>query len=415
MKRIYYIIGVVILTLAITSCGGQQKQGTKFAPKERESSLSDSERQAAIAQKKAELDSLNLDIQTLVFENNIKLTVLPPAATGDITEETSALMAGKMMQITAQNGVGGYGNSPALALAVVMAPIGRAATGTAPQRMMTKYSITFFVTNMLTGDVYASHSEDVEGVGATFPEATRNAVNEIKNTPALQQMLKTASGRIISWYNNVQGFKAIVEDNVSKQNYETAYALLASVPKQATACFDYAQKRQGQVLEEMNNQKAAETLAELRNAIAAAGDQYDPMPSGYLKMIPAKSKQYAEASKLYDNYVKHIQDVRMENLKHEQKMELERLALEQVKLQHQQKASMEVAEKAVSKPSASSDSETKPADSGAKQSTGSKIVESFKKHPLLWGLGIGAVVTGVGGIAMYASLPTLTKIGLALL
>lgn len=165
----------------------------------------------------------------------------------------------------------------------------------------------------------------------------------------------------------------------------------------------------------MNNQKAAETLAELRNAIAAAGDQYDPMPSGYLKMIPAKSKQYAEASKLYDNYVKHIQDVRLENLKHEQKMELERLALEQVKLQHQQKASMEVAEKAVSKPSASSDSETKPADSGTKQSIGGKIVESFKKHPLLWGLGIGAVVTGVGGIAMYASMPTLTKIGLALL
>lgn len=132
MKHIYYIIGVVMLTLTITSCGGQQKQGTKFAPKERESSLSDSERQAAIAQKNAELDSLNLDIQTLVFENNIKLTVLPPAATGDITEETSALMAGKMMQITAQNGIGGYGNSPAFALAVVMAPTGRAATGTAP-------------------------------------------------------------------------------------------------------------------------------------------------------------------------------------------------------------------------------------------------------------------------------------------
>ena len=408
MKCVYYIVGILMLTIAIISCSGQQKQGKKFAPKERESSLSDSERQAAIAQKKAELDSLNLDIQTLVFENNIKLTVLPPAATGDVTEEASALMLGKMMQIIAQNGVGGYGNSPAFALAVVMSPTGRTATGTAPQQMMTKYSITFFVSNMLTGDVYASHNEDVVGVGVTYQEATRNAVNEIKNTPALQQMLKTASERIISWYNNVQGFKAIVEENVSKQEYETAYALLASVPKESTACYEYAQKRQEQVLEEMNNQKAAETLAELRNAIAAAGDQYDPMPSGYLKMIPAKSKQYAEASKLYDNYVKHIQDVRMENIKHEQKMELERLALEQVKLQHQQKASMEVAEKAVSKSSASSNSNTK-------KTTGSKIGESFKKHPLLWGLGIGAVLTGVGGIAMYAALPTLTKVGLALL
>jgi hypothetical protein len=72
---------------------------------------------------------------------------------------------------------------------------------------------------------------------------------------------------------------------------------------------------------------------------------------------------------------------------------------------------MEAAEKAVSQ-SSSNSSES---NTVSKQSTGSKIVQSFKEHPFLWGLGIGAVVTGVGGVAMYASLPTLTKIGLALL
>ena len=117
-------------------------------------------------------------------------------------------------------------------------------------------------------------------------------------------------------------------------------------------------------------------MAELKNAIAAAGEKYNPMPSGYLKMIPANSKQYAEASKLYDNYTQHIQDVRMDSIKHEQKMELERLAQEQVKLQHQQKASMRIADGAVSRPFDSSDSGT--------DSTGSKLVESFKKHPFLW-------------------------------
>ena len=405
-------LGLLFAITLLVACNNG-KQGTKFAPKEREQVFaSDAERQAAIDKKRAELDSLKLDIQTLVFENNIKLTVLPPAATGDITEEASSLMAGKMMQIAAQNGVGGYGNSPAFALAVVMVPTGKAATGTAPQRMMSKYTITFVVANMLTGDVYASHSEDVEGVGATFTEATRNAVNDIKNTPALQQMIKTASDRIISWYNgNPQGFKAIVEEYVNKQDYETAYALLASVPKQATTCFDYAQKRQGKVLEDMKNQKAAETLAELKNAIAAAGEKYDPMAAGYLKMIPANSIQYAEASKVYDNYVKRIQDVRLDSIKHEQKMELERLAVEQIELQHQQKASMKIADQAVSKPQTSS-SYSGDTSSG---SSGSKIVESFKKHPFLWGLGAGVVATGVGGIALYAALPRLAKFGLALL
>lgn len=399
-------LGLLLAILLLVACGG--KQGTKFAPKEREQVFaSDAERQAAIDKKRAELDSLNLDIKTLVFDNNIKLTILPPVATGDITEDASSLMVGKMMQIVAQNGIGGYGNSPVFALATVMAPTGRATTGTAPQKMITKYTITYVVANMLTGDVYASHSEDVEGVGASFTEATRNAINDIKNTPELQQMLKSASERIMSWYNNPQGFKAIVEDFVSKQDYETAYALLASVPQGAKECMAYAQKRQNQVLEDMKNQKAAETLTELKNAIAAAGEKYDPMPSGYLKMIPANSKQYAEASKLYDNYTQHIQDVRMDSIKHEQKMELERLAQEQVKLQHQQKASMRIADGAVSRPFDSSDSGT--------DSTGSKLVESFKKHPFLWGLGAGVVATGIGGIALYASLPRLTKIGLALL
>ena len=403
--------GLLLAIILLVSCNNG-KQGTKFAPKEREQAFaSDAERQVAIEKKRAELDSLNLDMQTLVFDNNIKLTVLPPAAKGDITEETSTLMAGKMMQIVSQNGIGGYGNSPVFALAVVMEPTGRATTGTAPQRMITKYTITYVVANMLTGDVYASHSDDVEGVGATFTEASRNAVNDIKNTPALQQMIKTASERIVAWYNNVANFKAIVEEFVSKQEYETAYALLASVPKEAPACLAYATSRQNKVLEEMQNQKAAETLTELKNAIAAAGEEYNPMAAGYLKMIPANSKQYAEASKLYDNYIQHIQDVRLDSIKHEQKMEIERLAYEQVKLEHQQKASMMVADNAVSKPQASSSySETT-----SSSSSGSKIVESFKKHPFLWGLGAGAVVTGVAGIAMYASLPMLSKIGLALL
>ena len=53
--------------------------------------------------------------------------------------------------------------------------------------------------------------------------------------------------------------------------------------------------------------------------------------------------------------------------------------------------------------------------SDSTKTTGSKIVDSFKKHPFLWGLGAGVVVTGVAGIALYASMPMLTKIGLALL
>lgn len=397
---------MIVVTLCISCNNGK---GKKFNPQGREQVFaSDNERQRAIEKKKATLDSLQLDIETLVFENNIKLTVLPPAPNGDITLGTSKAVAAKMMQITAQNGIGGYGNSPAFCLATVFSPIGRAATSSIPQRMISKYTITFVVGNMLTGDVYATYDMNVEGVGATFEEATDNTVNSIKNSNELQQMLKTASEKILTWYNsNPQGFKAIVEEYVANQDYTTAYALLATVPKQATACYDYATKREGQVLEKMKNQKAEEILTELKDAIASAGERYSPMVSGFLKMIPANSKQYAEATSLFANYTKHIQDVRLDSIKHEQKVELERIAMEQVKLKYAQEASLKMAEKTTTPPNGNTISD--------EESSGGGLIDSFNEHPFLWGLGAGAVLAGGAAVALYSGLPLMGKLALAFL
>lgn len=396
--------------MAVSLClSCSQGKGKKFNPQERKQAFaSEDERQRAIEKKKAELDSLQLDIETLVFENNIKLTVLPPAPNGDITMGTSKAMAAKMMQITAQNGIGGYGNSPAFCLAAVFTSSGRAATGTVPQRMISKYTITFVVGNMITGDVYGTYDMDVEGVGATFEEATVNAVKCVQNNNGIQQMLKDASEKIISWYNdNPQGFKAIVEGYIAQNNYSTAYALLATVPQQATSSFKYAEKRQGQVLDEMKKQKAEELLSDLKNEIAISGEQYNPMVAGFLKMIPANSKQYAEAAKLYDEYTKHVQDIRLDSLKHEQKVELERLAMEQIKLKFEQEASMKVAEKAITHPNGK--------EASGDKTFGGKLVDSFKEHPFLWGLGAGAVLAGGGAIALYGSMPLMGKLALAFL
>lgn len=407
MKIFIRIVFYMIASSLCVSCGGGK--GKKFNPQGRELAFaSDDERQLAIKEKRAELDSLQLDVETLVFENNIKLTVLPPAPNGDITLATSKAMTAKMMQLTAQNGIGGYGNSPAFCLVSLFTPTGRAVTGTVPQRMIAKYTITFVVGNMITGDVYATHDIDVEGAGATFEEATNDAVSSIKNTNELQQMLKTASEKILVWYNdNPQGFKAIVEEFVANQDYATAYALLATVPKQATTSFEYATERQGQVLDYLKNQKAEELLTDLKSAIASAGDRYNPMVAGCLQMIPAKSKQYLEATRLYDNYTKHVQDARLDSIKHEQKVELERLSMEQIKLKYEQEASMKVAKKVITPPEGVAASEVKTSRGG--------IISSFKEHPFLWGLGAGAVLAGGAAVAVYSGLPLIGKLALAFL
>ena len=311
MKRIYNIIGVALMAVAIMSCGGQQKQGTKFAPKERTSSLTDSERKAAIAQKKAELlGGLNLD--TLLYSHGVKFSIVQPKVQGeDITQDIADRLVMKMLQMACQNGISGMGTNPSFVFGTEIAQTGRAATGTAPQKMTVQYQLTYKVMNAVTGDVYATATQDVMGVGSSFVEANQNFVKEIKNTPEIQKMLQTASERIIDWYNkNVQTVKNEIETAAGKGDYDLALALASSVPQQATAAYQYASSKMGELTKGLMHKKAADMLGEMTAAVASAGDDFDPSIGAYFKLIPTDAPEHAKAQELYKAYTQKCKERR---------------------------------------------------------------------------------------------------------
>ena len=304
MKRIYNIIGVALMAVAIMSCGGQQKsEGKKFAPKERESSLTDSERKAAIAQKKAELlGGLNLD--TLLYSHGVKFSIVQPKVQGeDITQDIAERISMKLLQMACQNGISGLGENPKFVFGTEIAQTGRATTGTAPQKMTVQYQLTYKVMNAVTGDVYATATQDVMGVGSSFVEANQNFVKEIKNTPEIQKMLQTASERIIDWYNkNAQTVKNEIETAAGKGDYDLALALASSVPQQATAAFQYASSKMGELTKGLMHKKAADMLGEMTAAVASADDDFDPSIGAYFKLIPTDAPEHAKAQELYKTY-----------------------------------------------------------------------------------------------------------------
>ena len=303
MKRIYIIIGVVLMAVVITSCGGQQKQGTKFAPKERTSSLSDSERQAAIAQKKAELlGGLNLD--TLLYSHGVKFSIVQPKIQGeDITEDIANRISMKLLQMACQNGISGLGENPSFVFGTEIAQTGRAATGTAPQKMTVQYQLTYKVMNTATGDVYATATQDVMGVGNSFVEANQNFVKEIKNTPEIQKMLQTASNRIIEWYNkNAQTVKNQINEAAGKGDYALALAIASSVPEQAGEAFKYASGKIDELTKGLLHKQAADMLGEMTAAVASAGDDFNPAIGAYFNLIPTDSPEHAKASEMYKEY-----------------------------------------------------------------------------------------------------------------
>lgn len=313
MKKLYKIFTISMLALtALSSCSGNsndnnqpQYTGTSFAPKERTSSLSDEDRQAAIAAKKA---SLTIDVATALNSRGVKLSVLPPMPQGeDITEAIAERIAVKLLQITTANGIGGLGNVPGFALTASVDQTGRAATGTAPQKMVVKYEVTYQVMNVASGDVYSTATQEIMGVGNTFEEANRNSVDEIKNTPAMQQMLQTGCERIIAWYNdNVQTFKNQVEAAKGQKDFALALALVEAVPQQATAAFEYATKVQPELLISLQKKHAADELSAMRTAIANAGSEYSAEVAAHMQMIPAESPEFKQAEALYTAYQQKV-------------------------------------------------------------------------------------------------------------
>ena len=205
MKKISIISIFAMSMMTLFSCDGSQqnqqqqatqssKDGKKFRPEERTSSLSAEERDSLLTEKRA---GGTVSLDSLLYGHGVRFSVLEPVVQGDITQSVSERIGYKLLEIAGQNGISGTGTNPTFVFGTEISQTGRAVTGTAPQKMTVKYDLTYKVMNAFSGDVYATSTQSIMGVGNSFEEASQNAVKEIQNTPSLQKMLKTANDSII--------------------------------------------------------------------------------------------------------------------------------------------------------------------------------------------------------------------------
>ncbi len=336
----YTYLYIIATAIALSSCGGSDKNtGTKFAPKERTSSLSEDEREEAIAQKHNEL-AQEINIDSILSNHGVAFSVLPPAVDKNIPQAASDKLGTKMIQIASQNGIGGLCKNPVLAMVSRVDCVQRELTGTAPQKAIVKYEVTMYCGNFITNDIYASSAQTITGVGSTFEDAASKAMNELKNTSDMQKMLSTASERAIKWYSATANVQKLVDEAVGNRNYALAMALLSSVPEQASATYAYAEKKNKEVSDMFFEEKAAELLGELEGAIAAAGEDYTPGLGAYLKVIPVRSSSYARAKQIYDNYLSHVADVKKDEREKAHLLAMEELQVEKIKAPYEAQATI---------------------------------------------------------------------------
>lgn len=339
-NSLIYILGVAALML--TACGGAEKK-KGFNPKDRTTtSMSIEERDAAIEAKRAEVAEVN--IETLLSPHSIRMTVLPPAVGSGIDKGICEKVAMKLLQIASKNGISGVNGSSPIAFAAGFVEKNHEMTGSAPQKAMIEYEVTYYVTNLQTGDFYGSIAKDIIGVGDSFEDAAKKAIFEMKDFPELHNMISESEKRILAWYNeNPQVIVDKVNAAAGKEDFGLALALINSVPEQATKCYALVHKMEHGILDKLQRKVAFQELAAMKDAIAAANGEYNPEIAAHLKMLPTGSKEAAQGQAAYDNYVKQMGTERMLKIAAEERLQREQMELEKIKMKYEYESTAQAA------------------------------------------------------------------------
>ena len=182
--------------------------------------------------------------------------------------------------------------------------------------------------NVLADAVFGTTSVKLVGVGDNEQQAAINAAREFNDNSNIQNMLSQSSKKIIDYYNShSEEIKSQVNGYISTGKYDEAYAILRSVPQEATEAFKYAQSQLEKVGTKMLEKHSTENLANLKAAIAASAGSYNPEAGAYLAMIPAGSSQYNEAQKIYGDYTKNLNITQEQDKIAAREMEMKKMEL----------------------------------------------------------------------------------------
>ena len=313
----------------------QQQQGVVFQPQPKQSTMTAEQRQSALAKQRSKLYGF---LDSITYRNAVKLTIMVPKVTENFTQQSAEVLASRMIQITADNGIAGYGGDPAFVFATLFTPMQQGITSTVPAKKYTNYEVNFYVANLVTGDVFGSLSQEIMGVGDSDELACLNAVQSIQNNNEIGEMLRQSSEKIVNWFEaNKATMIAKVNHFVQIGEYDKAYALLNSVPEAASSSFEYAQVHIDEVYSMYRNQLSTSYYYSMLDAMSVSG-QYNPEAGAYMRQIPNNAPIYATAAEAFQSYVSHCDDVEDARQAHEKFVEQENLAIERINAEANLKA-----------------------------------------------------------------------------
>ena len=250
----------------------------------------------------------NLDLNKKM---TIKLTPFVPSYKG-AGESGSKLLKDRLNAAITKIGFGGEGSNPRFVVGPSINIISQNVTSTSPTKYANTYEINFMVVDVVSETVFNTYNSEFKGVGDSPEKAFISGVRNVsfENQQFMDFLLESEKNIVKYFENNCATLLSEADAEAEMRNYDNAFAILKSVPREAAVCFKEIQNKKMEYFQLSLNTICNELLAKMK---AELGKFNDPSAAGfnaeamnYYSMIDNKSECYAEAQTEYKKYTSKL-------------------------------------------------------------------------------------------------------------
>lgn len=243
--------------------------------------------------------------------DGILLAAYVPQQIENIPASARKMLLNRLNKVITQNGIGNSGYNARFVLTPNVEVMSKDITATAPPKVALNLNLTLYIGDGVTGDLFASESLELKGVGTNENKAYISAIKRLTaKNPTVLSFLAEGKAKIIEYYNNNCDLFVKKATALESQNeYEEALAVLANIPE-ASTCFDKVKSKIQSLYKKSIDRDCQKKLNEASGIWAANQDIDAANEAGaILASIEPQGACYGQVKSLYSKISARVKDL----------------------------------------------------------------------------------------------------------
>ena len=254
--------------------------------------------------------------------DGITLAAYVPQQIENVPAGARKMLLNRLTQVITKNGIGNNVYNSRFVLAPNVEVLSKDITATAPPKIALNLNVTLYIGDGVTGDLFASESIELKGVGTNENKAYMSAIKRLTpKNPNVLSFLETGKQKIIEYYNNNCDLLIKKAASFESQNeYQEALIVLTNVPEVST-CFDKVKSEVESLYKKSIDRDCQQKLNEA-SAIWAANQDIDAAneAGALLASVEPEGACYGQVKSLYAKIATRVKDVSDRSWKYQLKV-----------------------------------------------------------------------------------------------